>query len=170
MYQVNAINIHPAILSVNRQTYLEASRVLYSENQYTFYEFDYLRRWIPCVAMVPFLEDLSESSRRLIKRIEFSYYEDEEALFKEECAYLTHNLQLQHVTLRLYLEYDRHYESHLSNLDKQSWIQQLVPLVQNLVTFKLRHYDPTTAQVIRPVQTYLESKMHNLSRHDVKLH
>ena len=166
-YQVDAIDIHPAILSVNRQIYLEASQVLYSENQYSFNEFDYLRRWIPCQAMMSFLQDRSERSRRFIRRIEFNYYEDEEAQFREECAYLSRNMkQLRRVTLRLYLTYERPYESYLSNLDQQSWIQQLVPLVYNLETLQLCPDGPDAHHLICPVQTYLESKMHKPIKHD----
>ena len=175
-YQVTATGVHPALLSVNRQTYLEASRVLYSENCFNFLGIHDFFRSIS--EIIPFLEDRSEGSRRLIKQIKLGYllvgfwqstyvatdiaYLDRG--FEEVCGYLNQCLQLKHVELCIFVMFPHHlgmhYELDLATLDQQNWIQQLVPLVKNLDSIKITQKGGHDDDLTRAAQTYLESKMH----------
>ena len=172
-YRVTAIGLHPAILSVNWQTYLEATRILYSENRFSFRPSDDFRSITVIDAVIPFLEDRCEGSRRLIREIEYSYLvisilrvDFEVAhVFAKTCDYLSQNLQLQHVTLSLASMLPQPTFSrvvggmYLSNLDKHDWVQQLVPLAQKLKTLTLIGRDDGDAEFVHAAQTYLESKM-----------
>lgn len=65
---MNATELHPAILSVSRQTYLEASGVLYSENRFRFLaQQDKPFHVTADLAVILLLEDRSEATRRLIR-------------------------------------------------------------------------------------------------------
>lgn len=187
-YWVTAIGLHPAILSASRQTYLEASGILYSENSFLCrVRIDelFFARANPAglaPAVIPFLEDRSEVSRRLIKKIGFSYVFDESTLdvcrdladqdygFERTCDYLGQNLQLEHVTLDFHIactltvRSDAPYKNYVSNLDKQSWIQHLVPLVGKLETFKVIVWCDDYPDMARAVQRYLESKLPKTSK------
>ncbi len=176
-YEVNAIGVHPAILSVNRQSSLEASRIFYSENCFNFYT-DGISVCTATATIIPFFEDRSEGSRRLINRIRFSYilshfiyYSGPDRMFDEVCNYLSQKLQLEHVTLvfenrgRPRVLGRNAYEDRLSNLDKQIWMKQLVALVKNLDTFTITpKWAGQDDDLMRAAQTYLESKMEQASK------
>ena len=191
-YRVIPSSIYPAILAVNRQTYLEASKVFYSENRFNFCAVDDLRPPTAIEAMIPFLEDRPEGSRRLIKNIKFSYIltalmvyfrpdiAECDADLKGICDYLSQNLQLEHVRIRLVTESNQEtvtdmgfeeplynmdvYKDYLCSLDKMSWIIQLVPLVKNLETFRIVEKAGGEADLARAAQIYLESEMHQASK------
>lgn len=186
-YEVNATGIRTDILSVNRQTYLEGSRVLYSENCFNFSGFSaVLFHGINnLTTLIPFLRDRSEGSCRLIKRIKFGYVFTEylpsdryygltDDTFEEICEYLSQNLQLERITMTFVdLTPDKIHnsttlESYLMNLHKLEWIQRLVPLVKNLDTFTIIQPDWSRHQysdaLVRAAQIYLESKMHKASK------
>ena len=172
-YRVTAIGLHPAILSVNWQTYLEAARILYSENRFSFRSYDDLRSITAIDTVIPFLEDRCEGSRRLIREIGYFYIVinillvdlEVARVFAKTCDYLSQNLQLQHVTLSLVSMLAQPTSSrvlrrmYLSNLDKHGWVQRLVPLAQKLKTLALIGRDNGDAEFIHAAQTYLESKM-----------
>lgn len=72
MYWVKVTGVHPAILSVNRQTYLEGSLIIYSEDRFNFCE----SALVPLsdnATIAPLLKDRPEGSHRLIKQIEYCY-------------------------------------------------------------------------------------------------
>ena len=193
-YRVIPSSVHPAILAVNRQTYLEASKIFYSENRFNFCAVDDLSPPTAIEAIIPFLEDRPEGSRRLIKNIKFSYIPmalmvclqpyiaESNADFKEICDYLSQNLQLEHVRVRLVVGSNEimqidillacclcnmgMYKSKgfLYNLDKDSWIIQLVPLVRKLKTFRIVEGAGGVASLARAAQIYLESEMHQASK------
>ena len=56
------------------------------------------------------------------------------------------------------------YKDHLSNLDKQIWIKELVPLVKNLDIFTITEQFGRDDELMRAAQTYLESKMEKASK------
>lgn len=178
-YWVEAIGVHTAILLVNRQTYLEGSRIIYSENRFNFCESDY----VPLTdnaAMIPFLKDRSEGSRRLIKHIKYSYSimirgifnpqwsADQDHAIEEICTYLRQALQLEHVTLTVFdqclcqFRSLQLYKDYLVTLDKQRWVQTLVPLIQNLDTFTV--IGGYGNELVRAAQTYLVPKIHKASK------
>ena len=190
---MTAIGLHPAILLASRQTYLEASGILYSENSFLCrVKIDelFFARANPAganpaglaPAVIPFLEDRSEVSRRLIKKIGFSYVFDESTLdvcrdladqdygFERICDYLGQNLQLEHVTLDFHIactlkvRSDAPYKNYVPNLDKQSWVQHLVPLVGKLETFKVIVWCDDYLDMARAVQRYLESRLPKTSK------
>ena len=145
-YRVTAIGLHPAILSANRQTYLEATRILYSENRFSFRPYKYMPSATAIAAVIPFLEDRCEGSRRLIREIEYFYMvinspqigAEMDRAFAKMCNYLSQNVQLQHVTLNLASMSTKIilgsvlYRTHLANIHKHDWIQALVPLAKKL--------------------------------------
>lgn len=109
---MNATGLQLAILSVSRQTYLEASGVLYSGNRFRFVaQQDKPFHVTVDLAVIPFLEDRSEATRRLIRVIDFNCIFDKFSLkfrrdiadldcgFKRTCEYISKNLQLEQVTL-----------------------------------------------------------------------
>ena len=173
-YTVEATGIHRAILSVNRQTYLEASKLLYAENCFKFSSGN--------APIIPFLEDRSEGSRRLIKQLEFCHYfytfspvglQDYihlDHIFEAICSYLSKSLQLEHVTLRFFglstldVRNSTSYKDYLSNIDKQSWVQQLVPLLKHLKTFKAVGMIHCDNNLVLAAQPYLKSKMDRASK------
>ena len=185
-YKVTATGIHPAILSVNRQIHSEASRIMYSENCFDFC--DFLSR-CDCSgneAVIPFLESLSEDSRRLIKQIEYvcvisgriprflcnTQTAMTERVFKETCDYLGQNLQLKHLVLGFF-EFDVFrgikpvtLRDNLLALHGKTWEQHLVPLVCGLDTCELTELptDEDGPGIIDTVQEYLESKIPRASR------
>lgn len=183
---MTAIGLYPAILAVSRQTYLEAIGVLYSENRFNFHVKDDPPLFITAnPAVIPFLEDRSEGSRRLIKEIDIEYAFDISSLdlwrdsadqiygFERSCDYLGQNLQLEHVTLVCACFVDlclRHVRSdapnknYRSNLDKQSWVQHLVPLVRMLKSFTVMVWAGIDLDMARAVQIYLESKLSKTSK------
>ena len=172
-YRVTAIGLHPAILSVNWQTYLEATRILYSENRFSFRSDDDFCSVTTIDAVIPFLEDRCEGSRRLIREIEYFYTVisslrvdlEVARVFTKTCDYLSQNLQLQHVTLSLVAMFPQRTFSgavcrmYPANLDKHGWVQGLVPLAQKLKTLTLIGKDDGDAELVHAAQTYLESKM-----------
>ncbi|CAD6587914.1 MAG: hypothetical protein ASARMPRED_003274 [Alectoria sarmentosa] len=181
MYKVNATGVNPAFMSVNRQTYLEASKIFYSENCFKFFAIDHLHPVFGCETIIPFLEDRSDGSRRLIKKIKFCYmvafFQPQylvqlDHLFQQNCDYLTHSLQLKHVNLVIFALNDRQTNreeiylpsTYLATLDQQKWIQQLVPLVKDLDTFRITQKTDGYDDLVCAAQTYLESKMHNASK------
>lgn len=152
--------------------------VLYSENRFIFRGLGFHSEVYSNAAIIPFLEDRSEGSRRLIKQIEYSYsyyflirtlIRSDAFLmkldhsFEETCNYLSQNLQLEHVTLKFYdtllLGYNVSKDCQLA-VDKQNWVQQLIPLVKNLDTFTLISEYGSLNEMLRAAQTYLELKMH----------
>lgn len=183
-YQVNATGVHPALLSVNRQTYLETSKVFYSENCFNFVGIRPSDHFSSNSSIIPFLEDRSEGSRRLIKQIGFGYalwellsspslplsFVHFDRVFEETCGYLNQCLQLEHIKLCVYdlilpeIGPGTHYETYLATLDQQNWIQQLVPLVKNLDSIKITEMCDDDDDLMRAAQTYLESKMHKASQ------
>ena len=175
MYRVTAIGLHPAILSVNSQTYLESTKVLYSENRFSFYHNDRLSSSSAIAAVIPFLEDRSEGSRRLIREIEYLHYvtkfypyprvAEQDHVFAKTCDYLGQNLQLQHVTLVCVfrstsaLRTTADYKMYLANINKHDWMQRLVPLAQKLKTLALTGKEDGDADLTHAAQTYLDSRM-----------
>ena len=182
MYRVTATGLHPAILSVNRQTYLEATGVLYSENRFNFCAKENLTSFAAIAAVIPFFEDLSEGSRRLIREIKYLYIDTRfmlvsfwsipsqpfhDRVFSETCTYLSQNLQLQQVTLRIVgpgtllvrFRSSADYRMYLANLDTHDWIQCLVPLAKNLETFALIRGKDEDAGLAHAAHRYLNSKM-----------
>ncbi|KAM0798093.1 hypothetical protein BDR22DRAFT_823649 [Usnea florida] len=180
LYKATAIDIHPAILSVNRQTYSEANRILYSENRFNFCG----PRFPGNEHVIPFLESLSEESRRLIKQIEFVWVVMDwvphytggtsititERVFNETCDYLGPNLQLKHVVLRV-LQYFGYgvikpasFKDDLLALHGKTWEQHLVPLVRGLDAFELTTSVEDGPEAIDIVQEYLKSKIPRTSR------
>ena len=175
-YKVDAPGVHPAILSVNRRTYLEASKLFYSENLFTFLS--------GTATIIPFLEDRSEGSRRLIKQIELCFniilldanmnrrlWAHWDHIFENTCKYLSRFLQLEHMTLMYFgrnsyrVRDSTTYEDFLSNIDKHNWVQQLVPLVKNLKNFRSTTWDGgCDDEVVLAVQTYLRSTMDSTSK------
>lgn len=172
-YKVEAPGVHPAILSVNRQTYLEASKLFYSENWFRF----------TCnTCIIPFLKDRPEGSRRLIKQIDFrtviltftflylERFRHLEHVFEETCTYLKQSLQLEQITLRYFdlthskLRNRILYKDCLSNIDKQSWVRQLVPLVKNLTSLRLIELNHGDDDLMLAAQTYLRSMMDKASK------
>lgn len=169
MYRVTAIGLHPAILSVNRQTYLEASRVLYSENCFKFFPSENVVSIHGIAAVIPFLEDRSEGSRHLIREIQCLYMEtktfiypyqngaEHDRVFAKTCDYLGQNLQLQQATLRFVCDNVRSVRSsvdfrlYMAYLDKHEWVQRLVPLVKKLKTFTLVGRGRGYAEVIKRI-------------------
>ena len=183
-YRVIATGIHPAILSVNRQTYSEASRIMYSENCFDFCGTPGFGRYYDSEAVIPFLESLSEDSRRLIKQIEFRFgvttrvrrepgdtgTQSTRQVFKETCDYLGQNLQLKHVILRLVQDSTfsastpASFKDDLLAFHEKAWEQHLVPLVRGLDTCELTTRARDNPEVIYVVQEYLKSKMPRTSR------
>lgn len=179
-YGIKAIGIYPAILSVNRQTYLEASKIIYSENHFDFGSSIEAGR-ISNATVIPFLEDLSEGSRHLIKQIEYSYILTDcswyhydptdfvpiDQVFKETCDYLSQNLRLECVRVSCFALDLAPIGGYPSNFDKQSWVQHLIPLVKNLDSFRI-NLSPEDAGPLNDflctAQTYLESKMDKASK------
>ena len=190
MYMVTATGLHPAILSVNRQTYLEATRVLYSENRFNFYSNRYLDSVTATAAVIPFLKGLSEGSRLLIREIEYLYvvtdcqfYPDpiafrQDQVFAKTCDYLGQNLQLQKVTLDclVLIYWVQHrmsdYKMNLTNINKHDWIQRLVPLAQKLKYFALVWGQDSDgdADLAHAVRTYLASKIAEASNTPCQIH
>ena len=180
MYRVTTFGLHPAILSVNWQTYLEAVRVLYAENCFKCYRPGLLAGGacnIAMAAVIPFLEDRSEGSRRLIREMEFLYIDsnsfhfyyrigaERDRVFAKTCDYLGRNLQLQRVTLRFIGHFTSPVRSsvdcglNLANLDKLHLVQPLVPFVKKLKTFTLLGWGNGITEFIHAAKTYLDSKM-----------
>ena len=177
MYRVTAVGLYPSILSVNWQTYLEAVRVLHSENRFEIYRcespFDIIRMG----ATIPFLEDRSEGSRRLIREIEYLYVDaksilydyplrvEHDRVFEKTCDYLGQNLQLQQVTLRFIGDFTSPVRSSvdcelcLANLNKLDLVQRLVPFVKKLKTFTLLGMGEDVTEFFYAAKTYLDSKM-----------
>ena len=175
MYKVIAIGLHPAILSANKQTNLEATRILYSENRFNFGLDARFSSISAIAAVIPFLEDRSECSRRLIREIEYVYsvsmssnnlyriIAGQDRVFEETCDYLCQNLQLRHVTLGLVRKFARYrfgsvrHEIYLASLHERDWIQSLLPLAKKLKGFTL--IGSENAELSRAAYTYLNSKM-----------
>ena len=168
-YRVYAPGVHPVILSVNRQTYLEATKLFYSENCFKFNS---------NTTIIPFLEDRSEDSRRLIKQIEFDreptvglqHFVHLDHLFEDVCNYSSRFLQLEHLTLKYWIvaygeeRNSASYKYYLSNIDKKSWVQQLVPLVKQLKSFSVYTWGDDQDDLMLAAQTYLRSMMDNASK------
>ena len=153
---------------------------MYSENRFDFCGiFDSC----PCrgsEAVIPFLESLSEDSRRLIKQIEYPFvvttvvsFDSDGAetliteISKETCDYLGRNLQLKHVVLKLV---DRStcegimpasFKDEMLAMNGETWEQHLIPLVRGLETCELTEMatDEDGPGIIDTVQEYLNSKM-----------
>ena len=149
---------------MNRQTYLEATKILYSENRFTFRPF-------VIAAVIPFLQGRCERSRRLIREIEYFYMVTGSffgpILGEQDHAwkYLDQNLQLQHLTLQLWglppkstLGSDLH-SIYVANVHELDWVQWLVPLANKLKTLALVGCRKDDAELVHAVQTYLDSKM-----------
>ena len=183
-YRVIATGIHPAILSVNRETYSEASRIMYPENRFKFSSRS-RNPWYPAnEAAIPFLESLSEDSRRLIKHIEYvcvvvnwvptstggTITAMNQRVFKETCDYLCQNLQLKHVVLKLlqiftaYVIKPASFKYVLLDVHGKTWEQHLVPLVRGLDTCELITRTRDGPEIIETVWEYLTSKMPRTSR------
>ena len=172
-YRVTAIGLHPAILLANKQTYLEATRILYSENRFSFRPYKHLNSATAIAAVIPFLEDRGEGSRRLIREIEYFYIvinspqieAELDRVFAKMCNYLSQNLQLQHVTLNLASMSTKsilgsvHYRAYLANIHKHDWVQTLVLFAKKLKILALVGRDDGDAELVRIAQTYLDSKM-----------
>lgn len=183
-YMVKATGVHPALLSVNQQIYLEASRIFYSENCFDFCGICSFPPGGSNPAVIPFLEDRSEGSRRLIKQIKFCYAllgfvphisrsldtASLDQVFQKNCNYLSRYLQLEHVSLSVFGLIDERtrqgmpYKTYLARLDQQQWIKQLVPLVKNLDSIRIIRRAHRGDDLMRAVQTYLESKMDKASK------
>ena len=172
-YHITPNGLDPAILPVNRQIYLEASKVLYSENCFNLCNDGEIHRYYTSEVILPFLEDLSEVSRGLIKQFKFDYISlrylvgpsaFSNPVFEETCDYLCQNLRLAHVTMSCYgMSIDGSLggtdEEDQNTLDQEYWIQQLVPLVKTLETFELVDLFDEDEDLTKAVQTYLEFKM-----------
>ena len=176
-YTVTAIGLHPAILSANKQTYLEATRILYSENRFSFRPYKRLNKQLnsatAIAGVIPFLEDRGEGPRRLIREIEYYYIvinspqieAELDRVFAKMCNYLSQNLQLQHVTLNLASMSTKSLlgsslcRTYLANIHKHNWVQTLVPFAKKLKILALVGRDDGDAELVRIAQTYLDSKM-----------
>ena len=158
---------------------------MYSENSFDFCG---VYNTCPCdgsEAVIPFLERLSEDSRRLIKQIEFIcvvtpvvHLESVGVetliteIFKETCDYLRRHLQLKHVVLKLFdrstceLIIPDSFKDDLLAMNGRMWEQHLVPLVRGLDTCELTEIttDEDGPGIIDTVQEYLKSKMPRTSR------
>jgi hypothetical protein len=94
---VSGMNIHPAVLGVNHQVHDEAAKILYGA--YTF-DFD-----TNVEACVPFLRDLTPSSRRGIKRVSLvkrapTYDQSFDRLeWSNMCTYVAQNMALSQLSL-----------------------------------------------------------------------
>ena len=171
-YKVIAVDIHPAILAVNRQIYSETRRIMYSENRFKFYS------CLANEAVIPFLESLSEDCRRIIKQIEYEHavtswkpmdvggteFGTTERIFKENCDYLGQNLQPKHVVLNLVQLFDLWVikpasKDDLLALHGKTWEQHLVPLVRGLDTFELTARTKDDTEIIDTLSEYLRSKI-----------
>ncbi len=139
-YNVGADGVDPAILSVNRQMHQEASRILFSENCFNFCSGNKYHKFYTSEVVMPFLKDLSEVSRGLIKQVKFDcnlskfseflvrFTAYSPPVFEENCDYLCQNLQLEHVTLRyIDMSVDGSLggtdEENRKILSQQHWIQ-----------------------------------------------
>lgn len=185
-YRVIATGIHPAILAVNRQTYSEASRIMYSENCFDFCGLDGSSDiWCPgSEALILFLESLSEDSRRHIKHIEFRFdvltqglpepvdysswwtppNQFTEQVFKETCDYLCQNLQLKHMMVKVVdslglMDAPASFKDEVIALNEKTWEQHLVPLVRVLDTFEILARTEDGPMIIEMVSEYLKSKL-----------
>ena len=170
---MTAIGLHPAILLANRKTYLEATRILYSENRFSFRPYKHLHSATAIAAVIPFLEDRGESSLRLIREIEYFYIvinspqieAEMDRVFAKMCNYLSQNLQLQHVTLNLASMPTKlklgslHYRTYLANIHKHDWVQTLVPFAKKLKILALVGRDDGDAELVHIAQAYLDSEM-----------
>lgn len=181
-YGVTADGIHPAILSANKQTSLEASRILYSENRFSF-KVDELDDWTATMTVVPFLEDRSQGSRHSINEIEYCFFVNmctfeldlatADGQFKEFIHYLNKNLQLEHLTLSLFGLFDRadymvlgkdFRGNLLSGVKFTRWVQYVIPLVKKLESVTVIAKGGGDPSVARAAQKYLESKLPKSSK------
>ena len=178
-----AIGLHPAILSVNRQTYQEASRVLYSENRFSFSSNDYLSCIHATAAVIPFFKHLSEGSRRLIRKIQYVYMDakslglshqfkaEQNRLLAKTCDYLDQNLQPQHVTLRYFFKYTfapyaradfrntmADFRLYNANVHKHDWTQRLRPFAKKLEALALIGEKKDRTEMIHAAQRYLDDE------------
>ena len=130
---------------------------MYSENRFGFYGIHYLTQYEANAAAVPFLESLSEDSRRLIKQIELDFVVTDlvplylwdprpatmELAFSKICNYLGQNLQLRNVTLVFLIRLPKYLINPASFKDDlvahhgKNWVQHLVPFVGSLDTCEL---------------------------------
>ena len=180
-YSVIAIGVHSAILSANQQTYLEASRVLYSENRFRLGVFLHETSCDVREAMMPFLEDLTRNSRRLIKQLEITFFiapclhymsmwSHTVSLFEDACIFLCQFLDLDHLTLGFQCLVMDCADTAAPHEDcpftmKRQWLQQLVPLIRNLKTFEIVERHPLYADWARAAQpTFLASKIHGANQ------
>jgi hypothetical protein len=89
--------IYPSILGVNRQTHAEAGHVLYSQHIFDF--------GMDIESAVPFLQDLTPSSRESVKRIgivkrAIPYSKSfDNCEWQTTCTYISENLQLAQLDL-----------------------------------------------------------------------
>ena len=157
---------------------MEAGRVFYSENWFVFFGRGSSNYTIPrSGSMLPFLKDRSQWSRHFIKKIEYHHFQSHwdypnatclQHTFQELSSYLGQNLQLERLTLFFPARIAREprvrssEDEILLDIDKQGWVQQLVPLVKSLKTLQLVAR-PEDADLARAAQTYLESVVHKAS-------
>ena len=144
---------------------MEASRIFYSEHRLNFCCNEPSDPKISIAAVVPFLEDRSEGSRLLMKQVKClyiptNYSRDSHLVSKEKCIYLSRKERLEPVTLNFHYCYTP--ADHVSNVDKQTWVQQLVLLVTNLHTLRFDEYQ-CDDEFMRAALTYLKSKMDKAS-------
>ena len=171
-YFAHTTRLHTAILSVNKQTYQEASGVLYSENGFSFCSDDLEFPFFSPLRVVSFLQALSEGSRRLIRRLTYwnfivlSTPGFDDFYIEKTCDYLSKNLDLDHLTLIITsttpfrARRNSEYTDYLCNIDQQTWVQHLIPLVRKLKTIKIvERIRLGETLVARAAQNYLESKM-----------
>ena len=183
-YRVMTIRLHPAILSVNRQTYQEASRILYSENRFSFSSNDFVSCVNAIAAVIPFFEHLSKGSRRLIRDIQYVYMDakslplsrrrfgaEQDRVFAKTCDYLGRNLQLQHVTLRYFFRYKlapytpadirntrADFRMNNVNIHKYDWTKRLLPFAKKLEALALIGEAEGRTKMIHAAQRYLDEE------------
>ena len=181
-YRVMTIRLHPAILSVNRQTYQEASRILYSENRFSFSSNDFWSCVNAIAAVIPFFEDRSEGSRRLIKKIQYVYVDaksvgfsrwfgaEQDRVFARTCDYLGRNLQLQHVTLRYFLKSTSapctriDFRMYNANINKHDWMQRLLPFAKKLELLAVIGQEQGKAAMVHAAQRYFDEEKAEASK------
>lgn len=166
-YDINPKRLlYPAILSVSKQIYLEARLILYSENKFCFIAGPHNG----ASSVIPFLEELSPDSRRLIRTIRLSVNswwdadytaqrrDEAKSQFKEICIYFERNLNPSIFWLggrgttegALGLSEGQPAEQRQAAIAQIEWIQYLLPVIRSLESLRLpQHNDLAVGAYLR---------------------
>jgi hypothetical protein len=164
-------DFHPNILAVNRKIYEEASQVLYGNHSFDFGG--------DVEAIVPFLSDLTTSTRSLIEEISLTkmgsvYTRDfDRCEWRNMCSFISQNVQLRKLVLRVtggrpssgWIDVQEYAVADFRTLagvgfEGVEWIQELIgirALEELEVIPEIEHCPPSTSSAMSFFQAFSAS-------------